>query len=846
MQPLLDDLVDAAKGLSFSPPVIPVVSGVHGTLILPGDGSVFDAEYIGRHCVEPVLFAQGISALLAIPEFANAAAWVELGPDSTCLPLLKGNPAFLPHVLLLGSMRKRQDAWTTLSESLEQLYLSNIHVLWRQTLCHVSTTPCSVLPSYPFSTTDFWVNCMEISPSVPTELGSSPSHLISTYSVLRSWSQFPSATNGWVAIFETPIDHLAELIDAHTVGGFHLCPASVYLEQVLAGINLSKEHMGLAFLNDIVVFTGVEFIKPLVHVERISRIIKTSITLCMDGSGTFTISSLINGCEEDSVHVHGNFYHQSAAHVEMECSDSLPFVVRQMAAIARSIDGTPPETFSTRTIYELIFPRVVEYGAVYRTIQSLTVDANIMEGSATIELPGIKGRIDKFVVHPAFMDSLFHVAGFMANAHGGRYDAYICTAVGSMRVIPELVNDTTLYAVYCCNVWVPEDGIMLADTYAVLLTAPKRIVAHLKGLQFRRVRFDTFKRGLGLAAASHQSLKTADLTSMAQSPLPHFWPSCPNNNGNAGLVAEVTQIVSLTCGIDSAILDVRTDLASLGVDSLLTIEIFYKLRGLYPHNRLNAQSLAFCNTITEIVEVLRLSPTLDLSGISSSSTLIQNDSGIGSDTGDQGDPEDFLKVMPSVWTGNVSDTNYLDVYNLNSTISTEPLHNLTQTLQHDLLLRPFATPTTGRQVQSFPSNDLPNTLPGCAAEAAKALTAHVIEPESIVKAFRLGDVPVSIQKSSKLGHFPLFLIHDGSGLISYYDRLSPLGRDVWGIHNPHFVKEIPWPWDSLRSMAAEYTTYVLKITTDPVLIGGKLYPISICYASVNPLIILRQAGHSVV
>jgi hypothetical protein len=116
--------------------------------------------------------------------------------------------------------------------------------------------------------------------------------------------------------------------------------------------------------------------------------------------------------------------------------------------------------------------------------------------------------------------------------------------------------------------------------------------------------------------------------------------------------------------------------------------------------------------------------------------------------------------------------------------------------------------------------DSSKSVPGCAAVGAKTLPPH-IDPESIVKAFRLGEVPVPLQKSSAVGHIPLFLIHDGSGLISYYDRLSPLGRDVWGIHNPHFVNEVPWPWNSLVSMATEYANYVLKVTSDSVLIGGK-------------------------
>ena len=74
MHPILDDLITVAGRLSFSPPTIPVLSGVHGTVVLPGDALTFNAHYIARHCAEPVMFDEGISASLGIPEFANATA----------------------------------------------------------------------------------------------------------------------------------------------------------------------------------------------------------------------------------------------------------------------------------------------------------------------------------------------------------------------------------------------------------------------------------------------------------------------------------------------------------------------------------------------------------------------------------------------------------------------------------------------------------------------------------------------------------------------------------------------------------------------------------------------------
>jgi iterative type I PKS product template protein len=820
MQPVLDDLLVVAKRHTFLPPTMPVLSGVYGRVILPGDGSVFNAQYVVRQCAEPVLFDQAISASLLIPEFANAAAWIELGPDVPCLSMIKSNRAFPSHLLLLGTLRKRQDVWITLSESLAQLYLSSVNVLWQKPFVHIPSALCSELPSYPFSSTEFWVDFKE-GPGLSSylrELECHPSHLVLKYSLLHSWLQFPSDANGRVAIFETPIECLAGFIRAHTVGGSHLCPASVYLEQVLAGIDLAKGHLAVTFLNDRVILRSIEFIKPLVYIEHVSRTVKTSITFELDGLGTFTVSSKMGGSDEDSVHVHGYFRHKSDKQIEKKLSRCLPFVRRQLAAVMRPIDGTPPETFLVRTIYELIFPRVVDYGITYRTIQSLTVDVNGMEGSAIIKLPIGNGGKTKFVAHPAFMDSLFHVAGFIANMKCDLNVAYICNAVGSMHINPELVDETASYAIYCCNVWLPEEGIMLADTYALQLTGPQRIVAHLKGLQFRRVRFDNFKRGLSLAAGSvvspqyPNSVEYSIPTCTTKSPAFPAQRPFASATQNQILSAEVMRVVSQTCDIDSTTFDVHTDLASLGVDSLLSIEIFDKLRRVFPHTRLDAQALAFCHTIAEIVEELCPKPSPDLAGISSSSTLIS----VADPVLDQA--KVMLGSLPVVCTDDIADQ--MDTSSVAPLMSTEGIYSVKDNPAHDISYSRFRTHTTAGEGQLFISNDSSKTVPGRAAVGAKTLPPH-IDPESIVKAFRLGEVPVPIQKSSTVGHIPLFLIHDGSGLISYYDRLSPLDRDVWGIHNPHFVNDVPWPWNSLVSMATEYANYVLKVTSDSVLIGGK-------------------------
>ncbi|KAG2362780.1 hypothetical protein BDR07DRAFT_997191 [Suillus spraguei] len=59
--------------------------------------------------------------------------------------------------------------------------------------------------------------------------------MISDHTMLGWWVQFPSQENDNSASFDTSIEVLGPFIEGHKVAGHYLCPASIYLEQVLSG-----------------------------------------------------------------------------------------------------------------------------------------------------------------------------------------------------------------------------------------------------------------------------------------------------------------------------------------------------------------------------------------------------------------------------------------------------------------------------------------------------------------------------------------------------------------------------------------------------------------------------------
>ncbi|EEB97675.1 hypothetical protein MPER_02962, partial [Moniliophthora perniciosa FA553] len=164
-------------------------------------------------------FSEGFAALLANAESA-AGVWIEVGPHPTTLPMMKACPTLPKDVRLLPSLRKNQEPWNTLTASLATLYAEKSDVAWRNVYRHLGNVGCVDLPSYPFTNVKYWVKFEESKPVVQAaapSLAQQPVDSIDQFSLLRSWVQRPSATNGHVAIVEVPISALAKLISGHQV-----------------------------------------------------------------------------------------------------------------------------------------------------------------------------------------------------------------------------------------------------------------------------------------------------------------------------------------------------------------------------------------------------------------------------------------------------------------------------------------------------------------------------------------------------------------------------------------------------------------------------------------------------
>ncbi|MFC5662556.1 SDR family NAD(P)-dependent oxidoreductase [Kitasatospora misakiensis] len=147
-------LVEAARAVRSSPPLIPFCSNVTGTWIT--DEEATDPEYWGRHLRQPVRFADAAALLLADP------SWVllEVGPGRTLGDFVRRHDAWQEGRTVVGSLRhpqEREDDLVRLRQGLGALWSAGVPVE-RDALRPGADGRVLRLPGYAFQRQRYWVD----------------------------------------------------------------------------------------------------------------------------------------------------------------------------------------------------------------------------------------------------------------------------------------------------------------------------------------------------------------------------------------------------------------------------------------------------------------------------------------------------------------------------------------------------------------------------------------------------------------------------------------------------------------------------------------------------------------
>ncbi|KAF2818864.1 ketoacyl-synt-domain-containing protein [Ophiobolus disseminans] len=809
MDSILEPFAQVVAAVTINPPKIQLVSSYLGRLAVKEDFCV--KNFLG-HAREPVEF---IRATEAIPELAGdkKMSFIEIGPAPITLPLLKASLK-QTEATYLPSLKPKEQSWVTMSSTLSSLFLHHVPVRWRQVYAGLDVKFLTDIPRYPLAPTTFVVPFVEAA----SKPGNQDAVTRSPFNRFLDGTQSTSARG---SVFKSQLSTLAEFIKAHEVSGAPLCPASVYIELALEALYSIKHEQGR-----FQTLTDVTFDKPLVYSDDKSGTdVHTHITA--KGSSFQVLS------EGDTLHCAGAIATITEGNIVQDFARRTSYIKRQTQSVAFV------DQFSTRFLYDVIFPRVVAYSGPYITIKQLSIASSGLEGFGTFQIPA-SGR-DGFVCPPAFTDTLLHAAGFVANSKINADEVCICVKVERITVPgPPATADNTIYdremGIYCGLVEYGDS--VIGDAYA--LDEYGNVVACVEGMHFKRLRQKSFQAHLARTIASsskpqqaavvahsrkNNTVEPEKISRISRSTSTDRKTALAGDPTQASIRPMLYNTISEVCGTANADLSGSISLSDIGVDSLLTIELTIALQRQFAGMGLSVSGsdIANCETVGQIEEVLERAgasqtdhtpPADQVPVLSMGQSTPMSEASVASD--DVRRVEEFFQEVCGFSLQGLDKETTLDSLGVDSLLSIELVHGL----NHSFGIRLDGVSISELSVRAFEEAVFPAEPEPVKQQTPPAQSDYHDVPASDglittgVHAFS-----VLLHKGTNTNKAPLYLFHDGSGLSNVYARLTNLDRDVYGVSSIDFSGIDP-SITTLESLANCYIAKLDLTSKHTILLGG--------------------------
>ncbi|KAL5338099.1 hypothetical protein BJX70DRAFT_217015 [Aspergillus crustosus] len=585
VDPILGDLENILQGVTFNKPSVPIVSALLGEVITEASSSILDAKYLVRHCRETVNFLSAFEALRNAKLSGDQTLWLEIGPHTICSGMVKATLG--PQATTIASLRREEDTWKVLSNSLSTLHLSGIDINWKQ--YHQDFASCHrvlSLPSYRWDLKNYWIPyrnnfCLTKGAPMPTADIPAQSTFLSTSAqkVINSNDDGNTAT---VVVQNDIADpDLNRVIQGHKVNGAALCPSSLYADiaQTLAEFLIGKykpelKDLGLDVCNVVVS-------KPLIA-KTGKELFRVSATAnWTDKCASIQVYSVTPEGKKIMDHAQCEVKFFDCATSGLEWKRSSYLVKRSIELLEQSSLRGGAHRLQKGMIYKL-FSSLVDYDQNYQSIREVILDSESHEATALVRFQAPTANFHR---NPFWIDSFGHLSGFIMNASDGtdsRNQVFVNHGWDSMRCLKKFSPDVTYRTYVRMQPW--QDSIWAGDVY---IFEGDDIIALYGGVKFQalsRKILDTV-----LPPAGGSKMQSTPVQSKAQKPIPAASSiSRPNRpvatnsftkkSTGPSVVVRALTILASEVGLSEADMSDDMVFADYGVDSLLSLTVTGRYR----------------------------------------------------------------------------------------------------------------------------------------------------------------------------------------------------------------------------------------------------------------------------
>lgn len=636
VDPILDELVATCDNVAFHKPKIPVLSPLLGAVVT--EAGPISPHYLRRHCRETVNMLGVLRSAHAAGAINSPGAVLEIGPSPLICRMAQNTLGSV--VPALASLKKNQDSLSVMAESVSALYTLGCDIDWKEYHSGFPMSHTTVqLPSYSWDLKEYWIQYTNdwslrkgdpvpenLEAPITFTLHSGDPQLAASGPEADNVPKLQSSTihqvlhdaldgNTCKIVVETDLslEDISFLARGHRVNGVPLITPSLYAEIALRiGQHISDKYQpclkGLTISVDdmtieraLVAYDGPE---PQLLRSTINFDTREYFATC----SFETLDPRTQSLRQHS-HCKIHFRDRSSALAALLDTCAQPSKDR-VEALGKAVGTGLAYRFSKSMIYKVV-GSLAQFSPDYRQVDEIVLNSETMEASSKIDFSGLKSD-GSFHTHPAAIDALSQSAGFIMNGNDAadlETEVFVNHGWKSFQLF-ENISRSKHYTTYCAmrrgptKSWEGDcivfDGDVIVAWFGGinLQGVPRRVLSYIlaqeSGSRPAPSNGEAFSRPpvskKSLAPDSTPELDVV-LSSTAQTPVNTV--ACPQHVGESALatsgvvaspgpghsdrILQMLRILSEETGIPEDELSYNNQLADLGIDSLLMLQLASRL-----------------------------------------------------------------------------------------------------------------------------------------------------------------------------------------------------------------------------------------------------------------------------
>ena len=470
MDPILDDLIDAASDMRIFSPRIPIISNTSGDFF----GDDVSPAYWSQQVRNAVRFYEGMEKIID----EGSSLIIEIGPQPALTPMVMTS-FDLPELKTVTTLRKNKRDAENIIRSLSELYVNGIALNFDQLFWHPNYHRVQ-LPLYPFQREKYMIDLEGLFDVPPDEFVSADSpfaNVLPDLGELHPILGKAVTRNSRKTVFENSFKTVSPWTD-HRVLDSTVFPGAGYIEMVARGFAaISQASWKSMEIKDL------SFESPLLLSYRDEKQISLKIEHGTNGTGGAKFS--ISAADGSIKYCHGKIVPSLLETVSIQLEEEFANHATDMHIGA---------------FYGELRSRGLEYGASFATVRELRLgDSGSGEAVGRVSgLESINGHGP--YTQASMLDGCLQVFGAALSTLDGmdQPGAYVPASVQSIYFSEEFPEQ--VWSHVAVNTNGSDQGVLATIR---VFTDTGKLIAKFKNLELRRtIKFVSSTRGKDTPAAS--------------------------------------------------------------------------------------------------------------------------------------------------------------------------------------------------------------------------------------------------------------------------------------------------------------------------------------------------------